>query len=75
MSSSLEIEVTSTQFQLAQVQPDPWVPQFQIQENHVTTADSVMQGDFAALAIGRNIMPEDAPFFTSGTDGDLANGS
>ena len=76
MSSSSEIEVTSTQSQPAQIQPDPWVPQFQIQGNPVTSADSVMQNDLTALAVGRNItMPEDTPAFATMTDTALANGS
>ena len=75
MSSSLEIEVTSTQSQPTQVQPDPWVPQFQIQGNQVTSADSVMQNDLTALAVGRNItMPEDIPVFATMTDTASANG-
>ena len=75
MSSSSEIEVTSAQSQPAQVQPDPWVPQFQKKENQVTSADSVMQNDLTALAVGRNItMPEDIPVFVTMTDTASANG-
>ena len=55
--------------------PDPWEPQFQINENSVTSADSVMQNDLTALAVGRNItMPEDAPIFATMTDTASANG-
>ena len=76
MSSSSDLEVTSAQSQPAQAYPDPWEPQFQINGKPVTTADSVMQDDLTALAVGRNItMPEDASMFASATDADLANGS
>ena len=76
MSSSSDLEVTSAISKPTQVQPDPWVPQFQVEGNYVTSDDSVMRNDHAALAIGRNItMPEDASMFASATDADLANGS
>ena len=74
MSSSSDIEVASAPSQPAQAQPDP-IPQFQIQENHVTSTDSVMQNDLIALAVGRNItMPVDAPILASTTNVTLANG-
>ena len=76
MSSSSDLEVTSVLSKPAQVQPDSWVPQFQVEGNHVTSTDSVMQCDHIALAIGRNItMPEDVRMFVSATDTDLVNGS
>ena len=69
MSSSFDLEVISAQSQPAQAQPDPWEPQFQINGNPVTSADSVMQNDLTALVVGRNItMPEDTPIFTTMTD-------
>ena len=70
MSSSSDLEVTS-----AQSHPDPWEPQFQINRNPVTSADSVMQNDLIALAVGRNItMPADTPIFATMTDTASANG-
>ena len=76
MSSSSDLEVTSVLSKPAQVQPDPWVPQFQVEGNHVTAADSVMQCDHTALGIGRNItIPEDVHMFVLATHADLANGS
>ena len=48
MSSSSDLEVTSAQFQPAQAQSDPWEPQFYINGNPITSADSVMQNDLAA---------------------------
>ena len=76
MSSSSDLEVTSALSKPTQVQPDPWVPQFQVEGNYVTSDDSVMRSDHASLAIGRNItMPEDVSMFASATDADLANGS
>ena len=52
------------------------VPQLQVEGNHVTSTDSVMQCDHTALAIGRNItMLEDVRMFASATDADLVNGS
>ena len=75
MSSSSDLEVTSARFQPAQVQSDPWEPQFYINGNPITSADSVMQNDLAALAVGRNItMPVDAPIFVSMSDAASANG-
>ena len=75
MSSSSDLEVTSAQSQPAQAHPDPWEPQFQINGKPVTTADSVMQDDLTALAVGRNItMPEDVPIFSTMTDTASANG-
>ena len=75
MSSSSDLEVTSAQFQPAQVQSDPWEPQFYINGNPITSTDSVMQNDLTALAIGRNItMPVDAPIFASMSDAASANG-
>ena len=75
MSSSSDLEVISTQSQPAQTHPDPWEPQFQINGNSVTSADSVMQNDLTALAVGRNItMPEDAHIFSTMTDTASANG-
>ena len=75
MSSSSDLEVASAQLQPAQVQSDPWEPQFHINENPVTSADSVMQNDLAVLAVGRNItMPIDAPIFASMSDAASANG-
>ena len=75
MSSSSNLEVTSAQSQPAQAHPNPWEPQFQINGNSVTSADSVMQNDLTALAVGRNIiMPEDVPIFSTMTDTASANG-
>ena len=75
MSSSSDLEVTSAQLQPAQVQSDPWEPQFHINENLITSADSVMQNDLTALAVGRNItMPEDIPVFATMTNTASANG-
>ena len=37
----------------AQGQPALWRPNFQISGNHVTDADTVLQSDFAALAVSR----------------------
>ena len=75
MSSSSDLEVTSAQFQPAQVQSDPWEPQFYINRNPIISADSVMQNDLAALVVGRNIiMPVHAPIFASISDATSANG-
>ena len=75
MSSSSDLEVTSAQFQPAQVPSDPWEPQFHINGNPITSADSVMQNDLAALAVGRNItMPLDVLIFSSMSDAASANG-
>ena len=75
MSSNFDFEVTSAQFQPAQIQSDPWEPQFYINENPITFADSVMQNDLAALAVGRNItMPIDTPIFASMSDAASADG-
>ena len=75
MSSSSDLEVTSARFQPVQIQSDPWEPQFHINGNPITSADSVMRNDLAALAVGRNItMPIDAPIFTSMSDAASANG-
>ena len=74
MSSSSDLEITSAQFQPVQVQSDPWEPKFHINRNPITSADSVMQDDLAALAVGRNItMPVDAPIFASMSDAASAN--
>ena len=75
ISSSSNLEITSAQSQPTQAQQNPWIPQFQIQGNHVISANSVIQNDLTALAVGRNItMPVDASVFASMSDVALANG-
>ena len=60
----------------AQGQPALWRPNFQIFGNHVTDADTVLQSDFAALAVARNIvMPQDEITLAAGSDVEIANGS
>ena len=64
------------QAQTAQAQPAPWVPQFHVQGNHVAVTDSVMTSEFAATAVGRNIvMPNDERILATSSDLELANGS
>lgn len=75
MSSSSDLEVSSAQLHPSQVLSDPWEPQFHINGNPITSADSVMQNDLTALAVGRNItMPMDAPIFGLMSDAASANG-
>ena len=50
MASSLPKNAQPAQGHAAQAQPAPWVPQFQVQGNHVVETDSVMTSEFAALA-------------------------
>ena len=76
MASSLPRNAQPTQAQTAQARPAPWIPQFHVQGNHVAVTDSVMMSEFAATAVGRNIvMPNDERILATGSDLELGNGS
>ena len=76
MASSLPRNAQQAQAQATQAQPTPWIPQLQVQGNHITVTDSVMTSDVTTAAVGRNIvMANDERILSTISDLELANGS